>query len=155
MKETHTQHYQRHLDNLLKNVPIPSATFWQDVLCKDQIHKDNITEWCEALGDCCIEAREICLPKCRKKCVNKPGWVEEVKPYKDASLLWHNIWVDDREPKYGDVYDAMKEAKRQYSYAVRRVTRRERQYRYENMAQAAASDKSRHFLARSENDERQ
>ncbi len=65
--------------------------------------------------------------------------------YKDASLLWHNIWVDDGEPEHGEVYDAMKEAKRQYYYAVRRLTRRERQYRYEKMAQAAASDKSRHF----------
>ncbi len=51
------------------------------------------------------------MPKCRRKCVNKPGWAEEVKPYKDASLLSHNILVDDGETEHGDMYDAMKEAK--------------------------------------------
>ncbi len=70
------------------------------------------------------------MPKCRKKCVNKPGWAEEVKPCKDAFLLWYKIWVDDEVAEQGEVYNAMKEAKQQYSYLVRRVTRRERPHRF-------------------------
>ncbi len=88
-----------------------NANFHHPVIIVKNVYNDNNTEWCEALGVCCIEAGEICLPKCRRKCVNKPGWVEEVKSYKDASLLWHNIWVDDGEPEQGEVYDVVKEAK--------------------------------------------
>ncbi len=34
---------------------------------------------------------------------------EKVKPYNEASPLWHNILVDDGDSEHGKVYEAMKE----------------------------------------------
>jgi hypothetical protein len=85
------------------------------------------------------------LPKRRYKSTAKPGWSEQVKTYKAESILWHNIWLNCGEPENGEVYECMKDAKRRYAYAARRVLRQQKELRFERMAQNVTSSQTRNF----------
>ena len=52
-----------------------------------------------------------------------PGWSEFVKPYSEESKFWHSLWVSAGKPHAGALYEAMKQTKNQYKYAVRRLKR--------------------------------
>ena len=51
------------------------------------------------------------------------GWTEFVKPYAEENKFWSKSWHDAGRPKCGPLYDGMKHARSQYSYAVRRLKR--------------------------------
>ena len=53
--------------------------------------------------------------------------------------------MEHGKPEEGDVFNMMKQTKRQYFYAARRAIRNERNARFNHMAKAAADDKSRDF----------
>ena len=53
----------------------------------------------------------------------KPGWSEFVKPYSDESKFWNSLWESAGKPRYGSLFEAMKQTKHQYKYAVRRLNR--------------------------------
>ena len=74
---------------------------------------------------------------------NRAGWSQDVQPYKEASVRCHTIWTEYGEPQAGEVYDNMKETKRQFAYACRRMRRRERYIRNERMVEAIAENRSR------------
>ncbi len=143
--DLHVDQYQKKLDKLLQSKSLPSVVYCQDLLCNNQEHQEQISVWCEFLSDCCVTAGDETLPKCRRRGLMKPKWTEDVKPLKDVSLMWHNIWVDEGEPEEGEVYEMMRQAKRDYFYAARQACRREKHTRYEQMAKAAAGNKSRDF----------
>ena len=52
-----------------------------------------------------------------------PGWSEHVLPYQEESKFWHSLWDSAGRPNTGDLYQAMKQAKQQYKYAIRRLRR--------------------------------
>ena len=111
-------------------------------------HRNEIDQWCDDLVNICLEAGQ-CLPskksaKTKAKCI--PGWNELVKPQRQDSLFWFNLWKQAGKPKQGVLYENVKESKRQYFYAIRRCKRKERFTRYEKMAEAIYENKSRNFF---------
>ena len=50
-----------------------------------------------------------------------PGWTEYVKPFSEESKFWCSVWLSAGKPGHGSLYDVMRDPKRQYSYAVRRL----------------------------------
>jgi hypothetical protein len=143
--DKHIKYYQKELDEMLKHMPLPSVVYCQELNCDNETHKSEIDKWCSDLTDCCLSAGNACLPKCRMKSGSRPGWSEYVKPYKDNSVMCHNIWTSNGAPDNGDMFEAMQAAKRQYFYAARKVIRNQKQLRFQRMAQNAASDRSRKF----------
>ena len=143
--DKHKNAYKEYLDKLLQSIRLPPAVYCQNMSCDDPSHKEQINMWCEMVNDCYIEAGRKCLPKCRKNNCNKPGWLDEVKPLKEESLLWHRLWMEDGEPDDGEIFHKMRNAKKLYFYAVRRLMRRERYLRYEKMANSVSQDSSRDF----------
>ena len=49
------------------------------------------------------------------------GWNEHVKPYAEESKFWDSVWTSLRKPNQGDIFERMKDSKRQYKYPVRRL----------------------------------
>ena len=145
VKDNHIKQYQMRLDESLKQSSIPSAAFCQDMQCCDPTHRYQIDEWCSELTDKCIDAGLQCLPKRRHKSKIRPGWSEEVKSFKEDSLFWYQVWRNCGEPCSGDIYETMKNAKRQYAYAARKVIRKEKQLRFERMAKSINSSETRNF----------
>ena len=76
----------------------------------------------------------------------KAGWSENVKPFQQKNQWWHWMWVQAGRPRSGIVYEYMKEARRQYRYAVRRIKRDDRIIRYQKMASDVAEDNGRNFF---------
>ena len=76
----------------------------------------------------------------------KPGWKEYVKPYKDECNFWYQVWKSAGKPTHGALHDYMREAKRQYTYSVRRIKRRENAIRLEKLSQCILESNSRDFF---------
>jgi hypothetical protein len=87
------------------------------------------------------------LPSSRRDKKIIPGWFTFVKPYKENNSFWYNIWKSCGKPRTGHLFEYMREARRQYLYAIRRVKRNELVHRNERLASAIAQDKSRDFFA--------
>jgi exonuclease III len=137
--------YKSTLDNMLKALKLPPVVFCQDLKCTNSDHRDQIQVWSDMLDDLCLASGQKCIPKCRQKKYNKPGWTNEVKPFKDMAKQWYDLWCIHGEPDNGEVFECMKETKRQYYYAIRRLNRRDRYLRHEKMAEAAIDGRSRNF----------
>jgi len=145
VQDHHIKQYQRHLDNAIKYLPIPDVAFCRDLMCQNPEHRAQIDIWCNQLTECCLTSGVNCLPKRRHKATAKAGWSVQVKEYKAESILWHKIWLSCGEPESGDVYECMKDAKRRYAYAARRVIRQQKQLRFERMAQNVNCSLTRNF----------
>lgn len=145
VSEKHIGQYKARLDRKLMQCGIPQAAYCQDIRCKDPSHRDQITSWCEDLSNSCLGIGQECLPKCKRRCSSKPDWSEEAQPFKEASQRWHSMWIEQGEPEHGETYERMRDAKRQYAYATRRLKRRERHRRNEKMAEAISTNRSRDF----------
>ena len=108
---------------MLQKMKLPSAVYCQDIKCSDLNHKTEIDQWCNELTNFCVNAGDLCLPKCRINRHIRPGWSEQVKSYKTESMRWHKIWVECGEPESGALFELMKGAKRKYAYTARKVIR--------------------------------
>ncbi len=86
--ERHLSAYKTSLDNILKAVEMPPVVFCQDLKCTDPAYKDQIQILSDTLDDLCLASGHKCVPKCRRKKQNKPGCVDEVKPF--LSRTWQN-----------------------------------------------------------------
>ena len=137
--------YLRKQSCLLEKVVRPEVSDCTDVKCSNQMHREQIEVWCKELVRCCLKADDH-LPRVRKKKVQKPYWTEEVKPFKDECIWWHQVWKQNGEQRDGILYEQKTAAKKQYMYAVRRYKRREESLRRQKMADAICENNTRDFF---------
>ncbi len=52
-----------------------------------------------------------------------PGWNEYVRPYKDKSLFWHEIWKNAGCPASGQLADLRKFSRSKYHWAIKQSKR--------------------------------
>jgi hypothetical protein len=52
-----------------------------------------------------------------------PGWTDFVKPFLDESKFWNSLWVSAGKPVAGALFEAKRQTKQQFKYAVRRLKR--------------------------------
>ena len=137
--------YRRQLECFAQNVKMPEAAYCDDIMCTNPQHKEQIEIWCHELVECCFNA-DVHLPRIRMKKIHKPYWKEEVKPFRDECIWWHNVWKNNGEPRFGVLFEQKSAAKRQYMYAVRRYKRKEETLRRQKMAEAICENKARDFF---------
>lgn len=75
-------------------------------------------------------ATEISLPSlsnCRKKVRKKtrPGWNEEIKPFRDNAYFWHQIWSSCGRPLNNEVHKIMKKTWNVYHFQFRKCIKAE------------------------------
>ena len=139
--------YKGEIDQRLTGLlPRPVAQC-DDPHCGDSTHLREIDEWCADLINVALDSDHVfprkALARGRR---NLCGWNEHVRPYKDECKFWFHAWKAHGQPREGVVFDNMRESKRQYMYAVRRLKRRQRELRARKFAEALASDDSRDFF---------
>ena len=117
----------------------------QDLKCENTVHLQQIDSWCKDLVNVCLTSDVVLPHKNRGKKI-VPGWKTTVKPYRDNNRFWYNTWKRIGKPKNGHIYEYMKEARRDYMYAIRRAKRRDAALRNESLAQAVSSGRSRDFF---------
>ncbi len=105
----------------------------------------QIDQWCAQLADCCLLADDV-LPHVRKQKRKWPNWHEDIKPYKDDCIWWHNLWVTSDKPSEGIIFNNMREFKRQLAYANRRNKRKYSQMRKEKIVVAISENRMIFFF---------
>ena len=87
-------HYKFVLNQVLDTLDFDFNVFsCNDFNCSD--HSNAITAHLDKIVNSMILASDIAIPK--RKITNKlgvPGWNDQVKPFKEKSILWTNIWKD-------------------------------------------------------------
>ena len=66
-----------------------------------------------------------------------PGWNKEVKPYREESLYWGNMWRQAGRPGAGVVHENYIQARREYHQAILRVKRLRQKFQAEELLVAA------------------
>ena len=64
----------------------------EDYLCRNPEHIYNLDSLCNALIDICIKASDRTFPMRSPPSGRLPMWNERVRPLRDTSLFWHNVW---------------------------------------------------------------
>ena len=116
----------------------------EDHHCKDSSHSDIRDSHMLDILSAIIESSHVTLPAyggCwvgeNRPGVSIPGWNREVKPYRDDSLYWGNLWRQAGRPTTGWVHDVYVKARRQYHLAVLRVRRKRQEHQAEELLVAA------------------
>ena len=65
-----------------------------------------------------------------------PGWLEDVEPYRKASLYWGEVWRKEGRPTTGWLHDTYTKSRSQYHYAARRAKARGDQVKAEKLLAA-------------------
>ena len=122
--------YRQTLDKLLLNLDMNiDVLACANVHCDYMMHHKCIDDICDKLISSCITAGLEAFPckNNRPKSNHKqvPLWYEQVEPYREKSVFWHNIWISCDRPNFGSVYEIMKQTRAQYHYAVRCAKRSE------------------------------
>ena len=136
--------YKCVLDDLLKNICIPlDAVLCTDKMCK--IHFKDICDYHNNIIYSMIDACNKCIPFSRSKGNSKvvPGWNDHVKGYFEASLFWHNMWVENGKPHHGVIAELRRRTRAKYHLAYKMAIKKDAEIRCNKMAQAlSAKDNS-------------
>ena len=146
-KTSFKHHLEYRLEQLQitdEDVPLVSTLGGQDIHCKDSKHSEARDSHVLDLLTAVIEASHATLPMyggCwvgeKRHGVSIPGWNKEVKPFRDDSLYWGNIWRQAGCPNRDWIHDNYVEARRQYHRAVLRVRRMREVHQAEELLVAA------------------
>ncbi len=102
-------------------------------MCK--VHHKDI---CDYHDFCMINACNKSMPTLDH--VNKiktvPGWKDYVQSYINASLFWHNMWVDNGRPHVGVVADLRRKTRDKYHHVCKMVLKMDAEIRCDMMAEA-------------------
>ena len=118
------EYYKFQLHEQLVNLKVPpSVKECSDVHCQNQDHKTAVDKFTLTLLEKVQDAAEGCLPisknslkKVRKKV--RPGWNEEIKPFRDSAYFWHQIWVSCGRPINTEVHNIMKKTPKSLPFPV-------------------------------------
>ena len=104
-KKAYKQNLQDRLAQLQDHV---KELHCEDLQCKESQHTELRDSHILDLLSAIIEASHVTLPMyggCwvgeKRPGVNVPGWSREVKPYKDDSMYWGNLWKSAGRPNSG------------------------------------------------------
>ena len=119
-------HFKSTLANQLHEIPEFECFSCQDVLCQASTHREDIEEYTLNILEAMENAGNECLPKSgcggtANKRPKIPGWSEHVKPYSVECNFWYCVWLSAGKPPTGDLFMNMKQSKRQFKFAVRRL----------------------------------
>ena len=116
----------------------------QDVHCRDVDHSELRDSHMLDILTAIIEASNSSLPmyggcwiRDNRPGVNIPGWSREVKPHRDNSVYWGELWKSSGRPNSGWLHGMYAEARKQYHQAILRVKRNRKRYQAEELLAAA------------------
>jgi hypothetical protein len=87
--------------------------------------KVSINSFMNDITEACLAAPRTSIPHTKDPtaCKSIPSWNEEIKPLRDKSIFWHNIWISCGKPHDGTVAGIMRKTRAAYHYATRKVKR--------------------------------
>ena len=133
--------YTTLLSDALGSISLPlNALRCADAHCVD--HHAEIDDYFNSIVECCEIAADAAIPPTKKRKL-VAGWSEFVAPFKDRSILWNQIWIENGRPPSGLVFDLMKKAKGDYKREAKRILRSQNKEASTRMAQALGTNEKR------------
>ena len=143
--------YRAHLQISLEKIqavaeqPLCSSSLQcDDIHCLVGDHSEARDSYVLDLLSAVIESSHLNMPTyggswfgSRRTGVSVPGWSTVVKPFREESLYWGNIWKASGRQTEGWVFENYKEARRQYHYAVLRARRAQEHHQAEQLLAAS------------------
>ena len=116
--------YQLLLGDLFNDINIPASILHcNPIYCQDTEHLHDIELFYQQIVMACTKACRSCIPKRQnqqtpsKKYIS--GWTEYVEPFKQKSIFWNSIWLENGAPRNGTLADIRRSIRAQYHYAIR------------------------------------
>jgi hypothetical protein len=127
-KEKELNAYKADLDRRLQGLQMPECLHCMNIECNNVRHTTERDNYMLDLMGAVIEASHANIPLVggkqgspNKRSGCMPGWNDTVKPLKEASLLWHSIWMSAGRPITGQLFETMKFTRNKYKHAVRKL----------------------------------
>ena len=124
---------------------IPESLWCADPHCTNTNHCQERDDLVLGILDSIVKTSHSCLPhqggrwvggKVKNQGRPIPGWLEDVEPYRKASLYWGELWRKEGRPTTGWLHDTYTKSRSQYHYAARRAKARGDQVKAEKLLAA-------------------
>ena len=105
--------------------------------CDSHEHREQLEGYLSNIVCLMHSAAYHCLPlkdQCQSKMSDSNGWNQYVRPYQVAARQSFGQWAASGKPTSGPVYEVMKNDKKRYKYAVRRLKRHTQEIRLDRIA---------------------
>ena len=134
--------YKHVLYKLLNKLHIPfNAVHCKHMFCKE--HASDIGDYYSAIIASYIKAVSRCIPTTSKPKI--AGWNDHVRHFKDQSIIWHRIWLDNGCPHHGLISDIKRKIHAKYKHAVKLIKRNQSDMRAAKMATVLQSQDKQNF----------
>ena len=131
--EENILNYTMDMQTRLSHLHQPDSFNCQDPHCQNMDHsKQRDTFMLDILCNL-VESSYTRIPmtggrhqgdKVRSSRGGLPGWQEEVEPFRQESMFWHNSWLKEGRPSQGWLHGTMVLKRTQNHFSVRRLKRR-------------------------------
>ena len=133
--------YKTQLAERLAGLSAPdSVLLCRNVHCKDTKHKEDLDQYTlEVLETVQAVAEEnLPIPTTSNKIDKaiRPGWLKEVKPYRDKAYFWHQMWKSASRPINTELHNIMKRTRNIYHYHYKKCKKAEETIRRSNLLSA-------------------
>ena len=136
--------YKDHLDVLLNNIHISRELLTCDNMSCD-LHSEEITLFLSSIVDACLTAENNEIPTTGNSSKRIPGWNDVVRQKRMESLHWHHEWDRLSRPRTGNIYEKMKETRKDYHKSIRHCKQNKSLIKSQKMAEALAKSDNRNF----------
>ena len=130
--------YAQSTDHLLRNLVIPKEVFaCRDSNCKNTDHLRRLQLFYSNIIDCLKQASCNSIPtsKSSESGFNAvPGWNEHVRNFHKAACEAFQLWVVNRRPRSGPLYDLMRKTRAKFKSVLRACKRDESRAKADAMA---------------------
>ena len=141
------QEYKEVLEEKLKTLLAPeSVNSCYNVHCVDPKHREDLDQYTlEVLETVQTVAEEI-LPvpatsdKSGRKGFRRPGWLDEVKPFREKAYFWHQVWKSCGSPVNTEVHKIMKHTRNTYHYHYKKCRRAEEKIKRNKLLSACLGE---------------
>ena len=134
---------KRVLSGLLSDICVPNDVIsCNNPLCCE--HEQDIDNYSSNIVNACVKATTLCIPH-SVPFRHIAGWTEKVKPYKERSIFWYRLWIDNGKPRQGTIFNIMNKCRLDYKRISKQVIRSQNYLKLERMAQSIVDDTTRNF----------
>ena len=134
------------LQSRLLRKTVPESLWCANPNCEDISHSAERDDFVTDLLDSVVQSCYASLPHYGGRWVGgkkprqgrvKPGWCDNVEPYRMESCYWGDVWRKEGRPSTGWLHDLYVRKRAQYHYAVRRAEAASDKARAEGLLAAA------------------
>ena len=137
------EEYKSLLEERISHIVVPESVLTcVDVHCQDIRHREDLDHFTLEVLETVQAVAEVSLPVPAPSGQNKrvttirPGWSEEVKPFRETAYFWHQVWKSADKPLNTQLHMIMKRTRNTYHYQYQKCKKAEEKIRKNKLLEA-------------------